>query len=78
MIKDEGLSFKTQLKIEILPPNKGSKKCLEKSLLCKFCDKLFLYIIFLKLYFFLQIKNSSNCIPKKLTLFHVVENCNYK
>ena len=33
MIKDEGLSFETQLKIEFLPPNNGSKKCLEKSLL---------------------------------------------
>ena len=29
MIKDGGLSFETQLKIEFLPPN---KKCLEKSL----------------------------------------------
>ena len=25
MIKDEGLSFETQLKIEFLPPNNGSK-----------------------------------------------------
>ena len=33
MIKDEGLSFETQLKIEFLPPNNGSNKCLEKSLL---------------------------------------------
>ena len=30
--KDESLSFETQLKVEFLPPNKGSKKCLEKSL----------------------------------------------
>ena len=30
MIKDEGLSFETQLKIEFLPPSNGSKKCLEK------------------------------------------------
>ena len=29
MIKDGGLSFETQLKIEFLPPNNGSKKCLE-------------------------------------------------
>ena len=33
MIKDQGLSFETQLKIEFLPPNNGSNKCLEKSLL---------------------------------------------
>ena len=32
MIKDRGLIFETQLKIEFLPPNNGSKKCLEKSL----------------------------------------------
>ena len=32
MIKDGGLSFETQLRIEFLPPNNGSKKCLEKSL----------------------------------------------
>ena len=32
MIKDRGLSFETQLKIEFLPPHNGSKKCLEKSL----------------------------------------------
>ena len=32
MIKDRELSFETQLKIEFLPPNNGSKKCLEKSL----------------------------------------------
>ena len=30
MIKDGGLSFETQLKIEFLLPNNGSKKCLEK------------------------------------------------
>ena len=35
MIKDGGLSFGTQLKIEVLPPNNGSKKCLEKSLAVK-------------------------------------------
>ena len=30
MIKDGGgLSFETQLKIEFLPPNNGSKKCLK-------------------------------------------------
>ena len=29
MIKDGGLSFKTQLKSEFLPLNNGSKKCLE-------------------------------------------------
>ena len=33
MIKDGGLSFETQLRIEFLPPNNGSKKCLEKSLI---------------------------------------------
>ena len=33
MIKEGGLSFKTQFKIEFLPPNNGSKKCLKKSLL---------------------------------------------
>ena len=32
MLKDGGLSFENQLKIEFLPPNNGSKKCLEKSL----------------------------------------------
>ena len=32
MIKDGELSFETRLKIEFLPPNNGSKKCLEKSL----------------------------------------------
>ena len=32
MIKDGGLSFKTQLKIEFLPPNNGGKKFLEKSM----------------------------------------------
>ena len=32
MIKDGGLSFETQLRIEFLPPNNGSKKWLEKSL----------------------------------------------
>ena len=32
MIKDGGLSFETQLKIEFLPLNNGSKKCLENSL----------------------------------------------
>ena len=32
MIKNGGLSFKTQLKVEFLPRNNGSKKCLEKSL----------------------------------------------
>ena len=26
MIKDGGLSFETQLKVEFLPPNNGSKK----------------------------------------------------
>ena len=31
MIKDEGLSFETQLKIEFLPPNNGSKKKLWKT-----------------------------------------------
>ena len=31
MIKDGGLNFDTQSKIEFLPPNNGSKKCLEKS-----------------------------------------------
>ena len=30
MVKDGGLSFETQLKIEFLSPNNGSKKCLEK------------------------------------------------
>ena len=33
MIKDGGSSFVTQLKIEFLPLNNCSKKCLEKSLL---------------------------------------------
>ena len=33
MIKDGGLSFEIQLKIEFLPPINGSKKCLEKSLI---------------------------------------------
>ena len=33
MIKQGGLSFETQLKIEFLPSNNGSKKCLENSLL---------------------------------------------
>ena len=33
MIKDKGLSFETQLKIEFLPPNNGRKKFLVKSLL---------------------------------------------
>ena len=44
MIKDQGLSFETQLKIEFLPPNNGSNKCLEKSLLADvlFCN---IYII---------------------------------
>ena len=42
MIKDGGLSFETQLKIEFLPPNSGGKKCLGKSLptqkfSCEFC-----------------------------------------
>ena len=32
MIKDGGLSFKTQFEIEFLAPNNGTKKCLEKSL----------------------------------------------
>ena len=32
MIRDGGLSFETQLKVEFLPLNNGSKKCLEKSL----------------------------------------------
>ena len=32
MIKDEGLSFETQLKIEFLPLKNGSRKCLKKSL----------------------------------------------
>ena len=32
MVKDGGLSFETQLKIEFLPPNNSIKKCLEKSL----------------------------------------------
>ena len=31
MIKDGGLSFETQLKIEILPPHNGSKKMLGKN-----------------------------------------------
>ena len=30
--KDGRLSFETQLKIEFVPHNNGSKKCLEKSL----------------------------------------------
>ena len=30
MIKDGGLSFEFQLKIDFLPPKNGSKKCLEK------------------------------------------------
>ena len=29
MIKDGGPSFETQLKIEFLPPNNSSKKCLK-------------------------------------------------
>ena len=33
MIKDEGSSFETQLKIDFSPPNNGSKICLEKYLL---------------------------------------------
>ena len=32
MIKDGELNFETQLKIEFLPPNNGSRKCFEKSL----------------------------------------------
>ena len=32
MIKDGGLSFETQLKIEFLPLNNSGKRCLEKSL----------------------------------------------
>ena len=32
MIKDRGLSFEIQVKIEFLPLYNGSKKCLEKSL----------------------------------------------
>ena len=35
MIKNEGLSFETQLKIEFLLQNNGSKKFMEKSLLSK-------------------------------------------
>ena len=31
--KDGRLSFETQLKIEFLPLNNGSKKCLEKTLM---------------------------------------------
>ena len=31
MIKDRGLILENQLKSEFLPPNNGSKKCLEKS-----------------------------------------------
>ena len=30
--KRRKISFETQLKIEFLPPNNGSEKCLEKSL----------------------------------------------
>ena len=41
MIKYGGLSFETQLKIEFLPPNNGSKKWLEKSLAFDY----FLYIL---------------------------------
>ena len=33
MIKDGELIFQTQLKPEFLPPNDGSKKCSEKSLI---------------------------------------------
>ena len=33
MIKDGELIFQTQLKPEFLPPNDGSKKCSEKSLM---------------------------------------------
>ena len=32
MIKDGGMSFENQLKIEFLPLHNGSKKCLEKSM----------------------------------------------
>ena len=32
MIKDRGLNFETQLKIEFLPPHNGSAKCLKKSM----------------------------------------------
>ena len=32
MIKEGGLSFETQLKIEFLSPNNGGKKHLEKSM----------------------------------------------
>ena len=32
VIKDGGLSFETQLKIEFLPQSRGSKKCLGKPL----------------------------------------------
>ena len=39
MIKERGLSFETQLKIEFLPPNNDSKKCLEKSLLSQILKK---------------------------------------
>ena len=38
MVKDRGLNFETQLKIEFLPPHNGSKKCWEKSLLTKFIN----------------------------------------
>ena len=38
MIKDGGLSFETQFKIAILPPNNGSKKYLEKP--CVYSDLL--------------------------------------
>ena len=38
MIKDGGLTFETQLKIEFLPLYNGSKKCLGKSLL-SFADE---------------------------------------
>ena len=39
MTKDGGLSFQTQLKIEFSPPNNGSQKCLEKSLLGMVTEK---------------------------------------
>ena len=32
MIKDGELSFKTQWRIDVLPPNNGNQKCFEKSL----------------------------------------------
>ena len=40
MIKDGGLSFGTQLKIEFLPLNNGSKNCMGKSLNAKFRKSL--------------------------------------